>query len=43
MEDLDHENANCVSDEDLLMKEVIRGEADLLFLDAYLSEILRKR
>lgn len=29
-------------DEDLLMREVIQGEADLCFLHHYLSEIFRK-
>ncbi len=36
------EKALCsVSDEELLMLGVIQGDHELLFLDSYLSEILR--
>ena len=46
MEDLDKNElaSNAISeDEDLIMREVIQGDADLCFLHHYLSEILRNR
>lgn len=44
MKELDAENTTgSISDEDLLMQEVICGEADLLYLDTFLMEILQKR
>lgn len=44
MENMDTRNiSEAISeDEDLLMREVIQGEADLCFLHHYLSEIFRK-
>ena len=44
MEDLDKNEleSNAISeDEDLIMREVMPGDADLRFLHHYLSEILR--
>jgi len=44
MENLDKQaSAKEISDEELLLNEVIRGEADLLYLDSFLSELLRRR
>ena len=45
MRELDTENAtgHISDDDDLLMQEVICGEAELLYLDTYLREILQKR
>ncbi len=43
MEDMDkNEELHGISDEDLLMKEVIQGDADLCYLHHYLSEVFRK-
>ena len=42
MKELDTENAEGIDDTDLFMREVIGGEADLLYLDTYLKEILQK-
>ncbi|MDE6070882.1 MAG: hypothetical protein K2F92_08505 [Alistipes sp.] len=44
MEDIDKEEVsyNVVSEEeDLMMKEVIQGDADLYYLHHYLSDVLR--
>lgn len=43
MEDIDHEvSDNDISEEEnLLMREVIQGDADLFYLHHYLSEVLR--
>lgn len=44
MEDLDKRaSKNSLSDEELLLKEVIQGDAELLFLEYYLSELFRAR
>ena len=41
MEDLDNEKATEIpTDEELFMREVIRGDAELFYLDACLREIL---
>lgn len=45
MEDIDKNEVsiNGISeDEDLIMREVIQGDADLYYLHQYLSEIFRK-
>ena len=45
MEDIDKKevsNVGISDDEDLLMREVICGDADLCFLHHYLSEVFRK-
>ena len=45
MEDIDKNEVldNGISeDEDLIMREVIQGDADLFYLHHYLSEIFRK-
>lgn len=42
MENIDKQSLRDVSDEDLLMSQVICGEADLLYLDVFLAEILSK-
>ncbi len=42
MEDLDNLKNNEISEEELFAREVICGEADLLYLDSYLSELFRK-
>lgn len=45
MEDMDNKevsNEGISSDEDLVMREVIQGDADLCYLYHYLSEIFRK-
>lgn len=45
MEDIDKNEVsyNGISDdEDLLMREVICGEADLCYLHSYLSEVFRR-
>lgn len=43
MEDMDHEvSDNDISeDENLMMREVIQGDADLFYLHHYLTEVLR--
>lgn len=43
MEDMDHEvSDNEISeDENLMMREVIQGDADLFYLHHYLTEVLR--
>lgn len=41
MEDIDKKALRSVDDEELLMNGVIRGEHELLYLDTYLTEILR--
>lgn len=44
MKEQDTESANGISDDDdLLMQEVIGGDTDLFYLDAYLNDILQKR
>lgn len=35
-------NNGIFEDEDLLMREVVQGDADLCYLHHYLSEIFRK-
>lgn len=44
MEDIDKDDhvSNDISEDDLLMREVIQGEADLFYLHHYLSEVYRK-
>ena len=44
MEDIDKDDlvSNGTSEDDLLMREVIQGEADLFYLHHYLSEVYRK-
>jgi hypothetical protein len=42
MGEFDTKDFCSVSDEDLLFSEVICGDHELLFLDAYLGEILRR-
>jgi len=41
MEKVDENALRSVSDEELLMREVICGDHELLYLDSYLAEILR--
>lgn len=44
-EDLDKSdvsNEGISDDEDLVMREVIQGDADLFYLHHYLSEVFRK-
>lgn len=44
MEDIDKEEVsnNAISEEeDMMMKEVIQGDADLYYLHHYLSDVLR--
>ena len=41
MEKVDEKALRSVSDEELLMREVICGDYELLYLDSYLAEILR--
>ena len=41
MGDSDSKILDSVSDEDLLFSQVICGDHELLFLDAYLGEVLR--
>ena len=41
MGDSDSKILGSVSDEDLLFSQVICGDHELLFLDAYLGEVLR--
>jgi len=44
MEDIDHSkvsNDGISEDEELMMREVVQGDADLFFLHHYLSEVLR--
>ena len=41
MGEFDTKVLSSVSDEDLLFSEVICGDHELLFLDAYLGDILR--
>ncbi len=44
MEEVDNvETSKGFSDEELFLSEVIRGEADLLYLDSYLKEIFERR
>lgn len=46
MEDIDHSdvtsNNGISDDEDLMMREVIQGDADLCYLHHYLSEVFGK-
>ena len=45
MEEVDHEVANKTNpldDEELLMNEVVRGDADLFYLHHYLTDVLRQ-
>lgn len=35
--------SKTTSEEELFLGQVVQGEADLLYLDSYLGEILRKR
>ena len=45
MEDMDKDdvsNNGFSEDEDLIMREVIQGDADLCYLHHYLSEVFRK-
>jgi len=43
MKEQDSESTNGITEnDDLLMQEVIGGESDLYFLDAYLQDILQK-
>ena len=45
MEDIDKNevsNNGISEDEDMMMREVIQGDADLYYLHHYLSEIFRK-
>lgn len=45
MEDMDKNdvsNNGISEDEDLIMREVIQGDADLCYLHHYLSEVFRK-
>jgi hypothetical protein len=41
MSELYTDDLTSIDDTDLLMQEVISDEADLLYLDTYLKEILR--
>ena len=34
-----YETSKGISDEELLLKEVVQGEVELLYLDTYLSEL----
>ncbi len=43
MEEMDTCASNNLSDEELFFNEVICGEADLLYLDCYLRDLLRPR
>lgn len=43
MEDLDTSASNNFSEEELFLREVICGEADLLYLDSYLKELFHPR
>ncbi len=44
MEEVDNfETSKGISDEELLMKEVVQGEVELLYLDTYLSELFGRR
>ena len=43
MEKDDEKALRAVDDEELLMREVICGEHELLYLDSYLAEIFRSR
>lgn len=47
MEDLDKnefsDNNGISDEEDLLMREVIQGDADLYYLHHYLTEVFRNR
>ncbi len=44
MEEIDKNEVtnNAISDEDLIMREVIRDDADLYYLHHYLTEVFRK-
>lgn len=41
MEEIDKALRKVDDDEELLMREVICGEAELLYLDSYLCEVFR--
>ena len=44
MEEVDNfETSKGISDEELLMKEVVQGEVELLYLDTYLSDLFGRR
>lgn len=44
MEENDTQSASKnLCEEDLFLNEVVKGEADLLYLDSYLKDILCKR
>lgn len=44
MEEVDNfETSKGISDEELLMREVVQGEVELLYLDTYLSELFGRR
>lgn len=44
MEEVDmNETSKGISDEELLLKEVVQGEVELLYLDTYLSELFGRR
>lgn len=38
-----YETSKGISDEELLLKEVVQGEVELLYLDTYLSELFGRR
>lgn len=45
MEEIDHEVSNKTTsfdDEELLMNEVVRGDADLFYLHHYLADVFRQ-
>ncbi|MBQ6882047.1 MAG: hypothetical protein IJN55_05730 [Alistipes sp.] len=43
MEEMDHDTLHAISeDEELLMREVIQGDADLCYLHHYLTELYRQ-
>lgn len=42
MENIDKQSQRDVSDEDLLMAQVICDDAELFYLDVFLAEILSK-
>lgn len=44
MEEVDkYETSKGISDDELLLKEVVQGEVELLYLDTYLSELFGRR
>ena len=44
MEEVDNfETSKGISDEELLMKEVVQGEVELIYLDTYLIELFGRR